>query len=149
MQQETMKEWERYYTLWRECNLMYDRWAKEQGISMNGYLILYSFYDKTEVPTQKSISQKWMIPKQTVNSILKDYMQKGFIETVSMPEDKRNKILKLTSAGKAYADSIVGALQEKELFVIKELGIENMAKLNDISETFIKLFNNNEETKDE
>ncbi len=149
MQQETMKEWERYYALWRECNLMYDRWAKEQGISMNGYLILYSFYDKTEVPTQKSISQKWMIPKQTVNSILKDYMQKGFIETVSMPEDKRNKILKLTSAGKAYADSIVGALQEKELFVIKELGIENMAKLNDISETFIKLFNNNEETKDE
>ena len=149
MQQETMKEWERYYTLWRECNLMYDRWAKEQGISMNGYLILYSFYDKTEVPTQKSISQKWMIPKQTVNSILKDYMQKGFIETVSMPEDKRNKILKLTNAGKAYADSIIGALQEKELFVIKELGIENMAKLNDISETFIKLFNNNEETKDE
>lgn len=53
---------------------------------MNGYLILYSFYDETDAPTQKSISQKWMIPKQTVNTILKDYMQKGFIEAVSMPE---------------------------------------------------------------
>ena len=65
-------EWKRYYTLWRECNLMYEEWSKEQGLSMNGYLILYSFYDEKDELTQKSISQKWMIPKQTVNTILKD-----------------------------------------------------------------------------
>lgn len=140
MEKEMIIEWKRYYTLWRECNLMYEEWSKEQGLSMNGYLILYSFYDETGVPTQKSISQKWMIPKQTVNTILKDYMQRGYIETVSMPEDKRNKILKLTESGKAYADEIIGKLQEKELFVMQELGIENMAKMNDIMERFIGFF---------
>lgn len=140
MEKNMLTEWKRYYTLWRESNLMYEEWSKEQGESMNGYLILYSFYDETEPPTQKSISQRWMIPKQTVNTILKDYMQKGFIEAVSMPEDKRNKLLKLTVQGKAYADEIIGKLQEKELFVMQELGIENMVKMNDIMETFIGFF---------
>lgn len=140
MEKNMITEWQRYYTLWRECNLMYEEWSKEQGLSMNGYLILYSFYDGTDVMTQKSISQKWMIPKQTVNTILKDYMQKGFIEAVSMTEDKRNKVLKLTESGKIYADEIIGKLQEKELFVMREMGIESMVKMNDIMETFIGLF---------
>lgn len=137
-------EWKRYYTLWRECNLMYEEWSKEQGLSMNGYLILYSFYDEKDELTQKSISQKWMIPKQTVNTILKDYMQRGFIEAVSMPEDKRNKILKLTKSGKEYANEIIGKLQEKELFVMQKLGMESMAKMNDIMESFIVLFRKGE-----
>lgn len=141
MEKEILKEWKRYYTLWRECNLMYEEWSKEQGLSMNGYLILYSFYDEA-APTQKSISHKWQIPKQTVNSILKDYMQKGYIETISMPEDRRNKILKLTEKGKAYADKIIGKLQKKELFVMQKLGIENITRLNDIMEDFIGLFGN-------
>lgn len=140
MEKEMFTEWKRYYKLWRESNLMYGEWTKQQGLSMNSYLILYSFYDGNNAPTQKSISQRWMIPKQTVNSILKDYMQKGFIEAVSMPEDKRNKMLKLTEAGKAYADEIIGGLQEKELFVMQELGMENMIKMNDIMEKFIELF---------
>lgn len=123
---------------------MYEEWSKEQGLSMNGYLILYSFYDEEDAPTQKSISQKWMIPKQTVNTILKDYMNQGLIEAVSMPEDKRNKILKLTESGKAYADKIIGKLQEKEFFVMQEMGIENMVRMNDMMELFIDLFQKGE-----
>lgn len=144
MEKNMMTEWKRYYTLWRECNLMYEEWSKEQGLSMNGYLILYSFYDEEDAPTQKSISQKWMIPKQTVNTILKDYMNQGLIEAVFMPEDKRNKILKLTESGKAYADKIIGKLQEKEFFVMQEMGIENMVRMNDMMELFIDLFQKGE-----
>nr|WP_297935616.1 MarR family transcriptional regulator [uncultured Lachnoclostridium sp.] len=144
MDKKMILEWKRYYTLWRECNLMYEEWSKEQGLSMNGYLILYSFYDEKDELTQKSISQKWMIPKQTVNTILKDYMQRGFIEAVSMPEDKRNKILKLTKSGKEYANEIIGKLQEKELFVMQKLGMENVTKMNDIMERFIVLFRKGE-----
>lgn len=143
MEKNMMAEWKRYYALWKECNLMYKKWAEKHGLSVNACLILESFYYETGVQTQKSISQNLMIPKQTVNTILKDYMQKGFIETESMPEDKRNKILKLTESGKIYADEIVGKLQEKELFVMKELGIENMVKMNDIMESFITLFKKN------
>ena len=71
-------------------------------------------------------------------------MQRGFIEAVSMPEDKRNKILKLTKSGKEYANEIIGKLQEKELFVMQKLGMENMAKMNDIMERFIVLFRKGE-----
>ena len=144
MEQAMLNEWKRYYTLWRESNLMYEEWCREQGISMNGYLILYSFYDGTDAPTQRSISQRWMIPKQTVNTILKEYLQKGLIEAEPLPSDKRNKVLRLTASGKAYADELIGRFQEKELVVMQKLGIENMVKLNDGVETFIRLFRNGE-----
>ena len=61
---------QRYYALWREENAMYDDWAREQGLSSNGALILYALYEAKENCTQKSISQMWSIPKQTVNTIL-------------------------------------------------------------------------------
>lgn len=140
MEKNMLTEWQRYYALWRESNTMYEEWTKEQGLSMNGYLILYSFYDEEEAPTQKSISRKWMIPKQTVNTILKDFMQKGYVETISMPEDRRNKLLRLTESGKQYADAIIEKLQEKEFYVMQEMGLETIAGMNDKMEQFIKIF---------
>jgi hypothetical protein len=63
---------QRYYALWKECTAMYEEWSKDQGLSSNGVFALYSFYESNGRCTQKMISEKWNIPKQTVNTILKD-----------------------------------------------------------------------------
>lgn len=57
---------------------MYDDWAREQGLSSNSALILYYLYEAKESCTQKSISQMRSIPKQTVNTILKDFSANGY-----------------------------------------------------------------------
>ena len=56
----------------------------------------------------ESISQKWCIPKQTVNTILKDFQKKGYVEMAAMQSDKQNKLLRLTDFGKKLADEVIG-----------------------------------------
>ncbi len=137
---------QRYYSLWKACNAMYEEWARTQGLSDNGVLVLYSFCESDEPCTQKSISQKWCIPKQTVNTILKDFMKKGYVEMVSAPEDRRNKLLSLTESGKAFAHSVIDKLHRKEIYVLQKMGLENIVSMNDNTELFIKLFR--EETEE-
>lgn len=133
-------ELQRYYTLWKDCTAMYEEWSKDQGLSSNGVFVLYSFYEGDGTCTQKMISEKWCIPKQTVNTILKDFQKKGYVEMVSMPEDKRNKLIRLTKSGKLFADDIIGKLHKKEIYVIEKMGLNNIKNMNNNTELFIRLF---------
>ena len=131
---------QRYYTLWREENAMYDDWAREQGLSSNSVWILYSLYEAKESCTQKSISQMWSIPKQTINTILKEFSANGYIELSTDQEDKRNKLIVLTPKGNAYAGKIIEALHKRELFATERMGLDNITRTNDATERFISLF---------
>lgn len=135
-----MKQLNQYYTLWQEYNYVYAEWAKAQGLSSNSLLILLAIHEGGEDCTQKKISQKWLIPKQTTNMVLKDFEQKGLVELSPMSEDKRNKVIHFTTMGKEYADAIISKLHKVELFVIEKMGIERMKQLNDSTALFVELF---------
>ena len=137
---ELLSELRRFYSIWGQFNAVYEEWAKERGLSSNGVLILSSLYESEEACTQKSLSQKWSIPKQTVNSVLKKFIEDGYVELITSKEDKRNKLLKLTKSGRIYAEGIVTELQEKELFVIEHAGLSNIKQMNDIGDSFLKFF---------
>lgn len=134
------RELQRYYSLWKDGNAMYEEWAKAHGLSSNGVLVLYSLHNDNGECTQKSISQKWCIPKQTVNTILKDFLNKGYVEMTSDLEDKRNKLVCLTESGKEFAGDIIAKLQNRETYVIEKMGLENIIVMNNNTELFIKLF---------
>ena len=130
---EALQERHRYYTLWKESNIIYEEWAGSHGLSANSLLVLQSLYDGA--CTQKEISRKWCIPKQTIHTILKDLEAQGYLEW-----DKRNKQIALTPEGASFVDTIITQIQEKELHVIQKMGLERMKRMNDDSELFIKLF---------
>ena len=138
--EEKFEQLQRFYALWREENAVYDDWAREQGLSSNSALILYTLYEEKENCTQKSISQMWSIPKQTVNTILKEFSANGYIELSADKKDKRNKLIMLTPKGNAYAGKIVESLRKRELFPIDQMGLENITRMNDVTELFISLF---------
>ena len=135
-----MEQLNKYYTVWQECNNVYEEWAKAHGLSMNSLLIFFSIQEDKQNCTQKAISQKWLIPKQTVNMILKDFEKRGLIELITMQKDKRNKLIQFTTEGKEYGDSIISELRKVELFVIEKIGIERMKQLNDTNALFVELF---------
>ena len=138
--EEKFEQLQRFYALWREENAVYDDWAREQGLSSNSALILYALYEEKENCTQKSISQMWSIPKQTVNTILKEFSANGYIELSADKKDKRNKLIMLTPKGNAYAGKIVESLRKRELFAIDQMGLENITRMNNDTELFISLF---------
>lgn len=72
-----LEQLNRYYAVWRENNLVYEEWAKAHGLSETGLWVLRAIYYDKESCTQKKISEQWVIPKQTVNMILKDFEKKA------------------------------------------------------------------------
>lgn len=137
-----MEQLNRYYSIWQEYNYMYEEWAKAHGMSVNNLLVLSAIHEGGKDCTQRKISQRWMIPKQTVNMILKEFERKGLVELLPMQEDKRNKLIRFTSAGNEYADAIISKLRKVELYVIEEMGIERMKQVNDNVALFVELFRN-------
>lgn len=135
-----MEELNRYYEVWRETNYIYEDWAKHHGTSACCLLTLISIDESEDPCTQKRISQQWSMPKQTTNMVLKDLESKGYVELVPLPEDKRNKQIRFTEAGKQYADSILSELRNAEFAVIEKMGLERIRRLNEDSELFIRLF---------
>lgn len=146
---EFMEQLNQYYAIWQECNCMYEEWAKANGLSVNCLLVLSAIYDGKEDCTQKKISQRWMVPKQTVNMILKDLEKQGLVELRPMQEDKRNKVICFTQEGKEYANTIMSKLRKVEMNAINEIGIERMKRLNEDASLFVELFRKAEEKNDE
>ncbi|MEY8426400.1 MarR family winged helix-turn-helix transcriptional regulator [Lachnospiraceae bacterium 46-15] len=136
-----MEQLNKYYDVWLEYNNVYAEWAKAQGLSVNSLLVLCAIHDGGDNCTQKKISQRWLIPKQTINMVFKDFERKGLVELYPLPEDKRNKVIRFTKAGKEYADTIVARLRKVELSAIEEIGVERMQQLNENMALFTKLFN--------
>lgn len=130
----------KYYAVWQEYNYVYEEWAKAHGLSVNTLLVLSAIHEGGEDCTQRKISQRWMIPKQTVHMVLKGLEEKGLVELLSMETDKRNKRIQFTPEGSEYADTVISKLRETELFVIEEMGIERMKQLNDTMALFVELF---------
>ena len=141
MNEQSLNELHRFYSLWRENNAIYDKWAKAHGLSSNELLFLYSLYEADNHCTQREISQRWFIPKQTINTILKDFERKGYVKLSSSADDKRNKLIRLTPTGMGYAKSIIEELRAKELYVMQEIGTIRVREMNDSQELFIRLFN--------
>ena len=137
----SIEQLNKYYDVWLEYNNVYVEWAKAHGLSVNSLLVLCAIHDGGDNCTQKKISQRWLIPKQTINMVFKNFERKGFVELYPMPEDKRNKVIRFTQEGKEYADNIVAELRKVELSVIEEIGIERMQQLNENMALFTKLFN--------
>ncbi len=60
--------------------VVYEEWAKAHGLSVNSLLVLCAINDGGDDCTQKKISQRWLIPKQTIHMVFKDFERRGFVE---------------------------------------------------------------------
>lgn len=112
----------RYNTLWRETSVLYEDWAKKRGISYFELLTILSVTEAQTPCTQKDICDQWILPKQTVNSVLANLVKRGWVRLSPSPKDRRNKEILLTGEGKIAAAKIAGDLQEKENAVWLKLG---------------------------
>lgn len=89
--------------------------------------------------TQKKISEGWLIPKQTVFNVCKDFRQKGLVQIGEQSADKRERAMSLTQKGCDAADPIVRASDELGERVFARLGEKNTEKLFSLLERFCEI----------
>ena len=129
-----------YYELWREMNWMYEDWAKSFGISYYAFLTLEAVWEDREECSQRKICQKCLLSKQTVNMILKEFQEKGFLYCTSSQTDRRVKLIHLTEKGEKYVGSMVTRVQELEESVMRRMGPDRSEAMLENTRLYVRYF---------
>ena len=90
----------------------YDEIARRLGIKENLLVLLYAL-DDGRAHSQVEISRNWMMPKTTLNTIVRECVEKGLVELEHQPHT-REKYLRLTPEGQAYGQKILPLVYEAE-----------------------------------
>lgn len=124
-----------------EIDSAVNQWIKKLGLSYNHFAVLYSL---TNAPngqcTQKQIGDEWYLPKQTVFNICKEYKEKGWIEFEISPNDKREKIMRLTPDGRATAEPILQATLSISEQAFSDFGKKKTMQLFTLMREFSEIF---------
>lgn len=80
---------------------LYDEYAKNNGILMKTFLVLNVLFYAGDGMTQKEICARTFHSKQTVSLIVKNLRSEGYVTLCENADDKRNKTVRLTEAGRA------------------------------------------------
>lgn len=95
---------------------VYYHFGKKYGINENTLAFLYALSDG-KPHSQKEISDEWIIPRTTINSIVKTMLTKGYIVFCSEQHTKEKAIV-FTESGKKYANRFltdIYAVEEKAI----------------------------------
>lgn len=85
---------------------LYEVSAKWKGVKANTLTLLYALDDE-EVHTQKSISEGWLIPRTTLNTIIKECVSDGYIMLKPIKGCRRDLRIVLTNEGKEFTKKLL------------------------------------------
>ena len=129
---------------------LYDEYAKRHGMLMKTLLVVNALFYARDGMTQTDICKRTFQSKQTVNLIIKNLLAESYVTIAEVPENKRNKIVRMTEAGRAYCEKVVRHITWAEDTAMSLFTPEEQKQLIDLSRTFtqnlIKLVN--QETED-
>lgn len=107
---------------------LYTKLAQKQGISYGVVQVLYILKLNGAV-TQKQMSEICEIPKQTVNSVIKQLKADNYITLISSSEDKREKKVRLTESGEDYTLEVLNPYFKLNEKVCERFGIDLIQRL--------------------
>lgn len=122
---------------------LYDEYAKRHGMLMKTLLVANVLYYAKDGMTQTEICRRTFQSKQTVNLIVKNFLAESYVTVTETPENRRNKIVRMTEAGREYcgqavhhitwaedtAMSLFSAEEQKQLIALSRKFTENLTVL--------------------
>lgn len=100
----------------------YEKYAISKGLTYLSLLVLEEIYELGDGCTQKQISEDTHYPKQSINLVVKSFMEDGFIELKELPKNRKNKGITLTEKGRQLCEDIIVPLLKQEEQAIIEIG---------------------------
>ena len=117
---------------------LYDEYAKRHGMLMKTLLVVNVLFYATDGLTQTEICRRTFQSKQTVNLIVKNLLSESYVTVTEMPENKRNKIVRMTEAGRAYCEKAVRHNTWAEDTAMSMFTAEEQKQLIGLSGTFTR-----------
>lgn len=117
---------------------LYDEYAKRNGILMKTFLVLNALFYAKDGLTQKEICKRTFQSKQTVSLIVKNLSDEGYVAFSENADDKRNKTICMTKAGRSYAEGPVRHITKAEDTAMSMFTPEEQKTLIDLSRRFTR-----------
>ena len=117
---------------------LYDEYAKRHGMLMKTLLVVNVLFYTEDGMTQTEICRRTFQSKQTVNLIIKNLLTDSYVTVSEMPENRRNKVVRMTKAGRAYCERIVRHITWAEDRAMSMFTPEEQKQLVSLSRTFTK-----------
>ena len=119
-------------------NELYAVLAKRQGISYNTLLTLYAI-DQDQGSTQSQLANIWLIPKQTLNTVIRSLMEKGYV-TLKAGQNQKEKLVYFTQDGQEYASRVLQDVYRMEDQAIAQIGTQQFLRMVEITRDFTLAF---------
>ena len=120
---------------------MYAQYAKRLKLKNARLLwVLYALDDGTN-HSQKEIAANWNMPKSSVNAVISELYENGYITLLPIQGQKRELWIRLTPVGKQYAHKMLKGLYEIEKQAFEKMAPETMNtifSLEDINRNLIE-----------
>ena len=107
----------------------YEAYAKSKGLTYLSLMVLDEIYALGDGCTQKQISGDTHYPKQSINLVVKSFLEDGIVELRELPENRKNKGITLTEKGHQLCDEVIVPLLRQEEAVMLEMGEKESAEL--------------------
>ena len=117
---------------------LYDEYAKRHGMLMKTLLVVNALFYAKDGMTQTEICKRTFQSKQTVNLIIKNLLSDSYVTVAEVPKNKRNKIVRMTQAGRAYCEKVVRHITWAEDTAMSLFTPEQQKQLVDLSRSFTK-----------
>ena len=122
---------------------LYDEYAKRHGMLMKTLLVVNALFYNKDGMTQTEICKRTFQSKQTVNLIIKNLLSGSYVTVAEVPENKRNKIVQMTAAGRAYCEKVVRHITWAEDTAMSMFTPEELVTLRRISMALMKRIQSN------
>ena len=117
---------------------LYSEWAKLNGMSYYTFMVLYVL-GQNHPCTQKFISEELLLPKQTVNTVIKDLINKGFAE-LSVGRNQKEKLVLLTPEGISHAGNVMAETYRLEEKILRRMGEKECLIISESAGKFSEIF---------
>ena len=91
----------------KKVDRLYAEYARIHGLSFMSFNVLEVICTNPDSCTQKMISEETGYSKQSVNMIIKGFLEQGYVELKELSNDRRNKKILLTQAGISWAEELL------------------------------------------
>ncbi len=135
MNTENRKLWE----VWGQLNALYTQWCVWQNVNLYRQLVLYALHGHGPT-TQRRIADYTGLSKQTVATVMRVLKDEGMVTLTAGDEDRREKYVRLTEEGTAYADRMLAPLYALEERVFDILGADRIGQMLDAVSLFNMVF---------
>lgn len=129
----------RFCNMRQGLEMIYDYYARSAGISYTTLFVL-NLISQYEVCTQKIICERTMLPKQTVNNVIKKLTEQGYLQLEEIPDNSKSKRILFTKKGKEFAEPMIKHIQDAENTAMEQLSESHQEELLCIMELYDQAF---------